>query len=355
MIAMSGGVDSSVAACLLKEKGYACTGVTMKLFGNEDIGASRDDVCCSLRDASDARSVAGALDMPHYVFNFSRDFEEQVIGIFVAEYEGGRTPNPCIDCNRYLKFEKLFARARQLGYDFIATGHYARIARDERSGRFLLKKALDRTKDQSYVLYMLTQEQLAHTLFPLGGLKKSEVREIAQARGFVNAKKRESQDICFVPSGNYSEFIERRTGKRSEPGDFVDESGRPLGRHGGLIRYTIGQRRGLGISLRDKLFVCGKSVRENTVTLGGEESLYANVLIAGDFNLVSREFLDGPLRVKAMTRYRQEEQPASVEMTGPDEVKVAFDEPQRAAAPGQAVVLYEDDVVLGGGTIVAMR
>ncbi|MDR3254462.1 MAG: tRNA 2-thiouridine(34) synthase MnmA [Synergistaceae bacterium] len=355
MIAMSGGVDSSVAACLLKESGCACTGVTMKLFDNEDIGADRDDVCCSLRDASDARSVAGKLGFPHYVFNFSRDFDEFVIEKFIKEYERGRTPNPCIDCNRRLKFDRLFSRARQIGCDFIATGHYARIERDERSGRFLLKKALDGTKDQSYVLYMLTQEQISHTLFPLGGLKKSEVREIATQRGFVNAQKNESQDICFVPDSRYADFIERRRGRRGEPGDFIDESGRTIGRHKGLLRYTIGQRRGLGISSPDKLFVCGMSVSDNTVTLGGEDSLLSSVLFADGFNLLSREAIDRPLRVNAMTRYRQVERPATVEAIGQDKIRVTFDTPQRAVAPGQAVVLYEDDTVLGGGTIVAMR
>ncbi|MDR1944505.1 MAG: tRNA 2-thiouridine(34) synthase MnmA [Synergistaceae bacterium] len=354
MIAMSGGVDSSVAACLLKEAGYACTGVTMKLFGNEDIGASREDVCCSLKDSRDARSVAGKLDIPHYVFNFTRDFEEQVIERFIREYEQGRTPNPCVDCNRYLKFMKLFSRARQLGFDYIATGHYARIERDGQSGRFLLKKALDRTKDQSYVLYMLTQEQLSHTILPLGGLKKSEVREIAQARGFINAAKSESQDICFVPDGRYADFIEQRRGKPSEPGNFIGESGEIIGRHRGLIRYTIGQRRRLGVSFPERVFVSKKNAPENTITLGSESSLYSSVLIAEGFNLISRDAITAPLRVSVMTRYRQEERPATVEGLDGDKIRVVFDEPQMAAAPGQAVVLYEDDVVLGGGTIVAM-
>jgi tRNA-specific 2-thiouridylase len=294
------------------------------------------------------------LGIPHYVFNFTRDFETRVIERFVTEYESGRTPNPCLDCNRWLKFDRLFLRARQIGCGFIATGHYAVTERDGASGRFLLKKALDRTKDQSYVLYMLTQEQLSCTLLPLGGLRKSEVREIAEARGFVNAKKHESQDICFVPDGRYADFIERRRGRPSEPGDFVDESGRKLGTHMGVIRYTVGQRRGLGLASTGRLFVRGVDADRNTVTLGGEESLFSKVLFADEFNLISRKTIDRPLRVGAMTRYRQAEQPATVEMTGPDKIRLTFDEPQRAVAPGQAVVLYEEDSVLGGGTIVSM-
>ena len=355
MIAMSGGVDSSVAACLLKESGHSCTGVTMKLFANEDIGASGDNVCCSLSGSLDARSVAAKVGFPHYVFNFSREFDEHVIGRFIGEYENGRTPNPCIDCNRFLKFEKLFQTARQTGCDYIATGHYARIERDGHNGRYLLKKALDRTKDQSYVLYMLSQEQLSRTLFPLGGLKKSEVRRIAEDRGFINSQKPESQDICFVPEGKYADFIERRTGRKSEPGDFIDESGKIIGRHRGLIRYTIGQRRGLGIPNPERFFVREKNVRDNTIMLCEEASLYANAVFAENFNLISRAAPPGPVRVLAMTRYRQKECAATVEWTDADRVKVTFDEPQRAAAPGQAIVLYElldGDTVLGGGTIV---
>jgi tRNA-specific 2-thiouridylase len=354
MIAMSGGVDSSVAAHLLCEQGYSCIGVTMKLFENDDIGAESDDLCCSLGSSLDARRVAAKIGIPHYAFNFSRDFDERVIGKFIREYELGRTPNPCVDCNRFLKFDRLFETARQAGCGYIATGHYARVDLDALSGRYLLKKALDRTKDQSYVLYMLTQEQLARTLFPLGGMRKSEVREIASARGFANAQKPESQDICFVPDGRYADFIERRTGRKSEPGDFVDESGRVIGRHRGLIRYTIGQRRRLGISCSEKLFVRDKNPLDNTVTLCVEESLYTKTLVAEDFNTISRDVPDAPLRVRAMTRYRQEERLATAVWTSQDRVVVTFDEPQRQAAPGQAVVLYEferEDVVLGGGTV----
>ncbi|MDR1020710.1 MAG: tRNA 2-thiouridine(34) synthase MnmA [Synergistaceae bacterium] len=356
MIAMSGGVDSSVAAHLLCEQGYACIGVTMKLFENDDIGAESNDVCCSLSSSLDARRVADKIGIPHYTFNFSRDFDERVIGKFVREYELGRTPNPCVDCNRFLKFERLFLTARQAGCDFIATGHYAGVGLDGQSGRYLLKKALDKAKDQSYVLYMLTQEQLARTLFPLGGMRKSEVREVASAYGFANAQKPESQDICFVPDGRYADFIERRTGRKSEPGDFIDESGRAIGRHKGLIRYTIGQRRRLGIARPERFFVRGKNPLDNTVTLCGEESLCSKTLVAEDFNTISCEIPDAPLRVRAMTRYRQRECLATAVWTSQDRVVVTFDEPQRLAAPGQAVVLYEtgrEDVVLGGGTVSA--
>jgi tRNA-specific 2-thiouridylase len=326
----------------------------MKLFENDNIGALSDDVCCSLSSSLDARRVADKIGIPHYVFNFSRDFDERVIGKFVREYELGRTPNPCVDCNRFLKFERLFHMARQAGCDFIATGHYARVERDERSGRYLLKKALDRTKDQSYVLYMLTQEQLARTFFPLGGMTKGEVREVAAAHGFANAQKPESQDICFVPDGRYADFIERRTGRKSEPGDFVDECGRAIGRHRGIIRYTIGQRRRLGIPCPPRLFVRSKNPLDNTVTLCEERSLYSKTLVAEGFNMISREVPDVPVRVRAMTRYRQEERIATAVWTSHDRVIVTFDEPQRLSAPGQAVVLYEqgrEDVVLGGGTI----
>jgi tRNA-specific 2-thiouridylase len=355
IVAMSGGVDSSVAAFLLRERGFQCSGVTMKLFSNEDIGKSRDDACCSLADAADARSVANKLGIPHYVFNFSRDFDRQVINRFIDEYENGRTPNPCIDCNRYLKFGKLLLRAEQMEHRFVATGHYARIDRAAGNGRFLLKKALDKTKDQSYVLYMLTQAQLARILFPLGEMKKSEVRDIALGEGFINAGKGESQDICFVPDGKYADFIESRTGRRSAPGSFIDNSGKVIGTHKGLIRYTIGQRKGLGMPFPGKMYVCAKNAGNNTVTLGDEGSIYAKVVLADGFNLISQESLPSPARVKAVTRYGQTAAWAVAEMIENGRVRLEFDEPQRATAAGQAVVLYEDDVVLGGGIIAEMR
>ncbi|MDR1966675.1 MAG: tRNA 2-thiouridine(34) synthase MnmA [Synergistaceae bacterium] len=354
MIAMSGGVDSSVAACLLSEQGFDCTGVTMKLFDNEGVGLDREDTCCSALDAEDARSVAHKLGIPHFVFNLSRDFAEHVIKRFVDGYMAGRTPNPCIDCNRFVKFEKLFARARASGHDYIATGHYARVERDE-SGRFRLLKSIDESKDQSYVLYSMTQDQLAHTLFPLGGMTKAEVRAIARARGFRNAAKGESQDICFVPDGDYANFIERLLPHSPGGGDFIDESGRVIGRHGGHIRYTIGQRRGLGVGFSRRMFVVGKNPADNTVTLAGEEALYSKVLYADEINLITVDALDGRARVTVRTRYRQTEQPAVAEAAGDGIMRVEFDVPQRSFAPGQAVVLYDGDAVFGGGTIRETR
>ncbi|MDR2179388.1 MAG: tRNA 2-thiouridine(34) synthase MnmA [Synergistaceae bacterium] len=356
MIAMSGGVDSSVAAHLMKERGFDCVGVTMKLFSNADVGIDRDDVCCSLKDTEDARDVAFRLGIPHYVFNFTAEFAERVIRRFVEAYENGLTPNPCIDCNRYIKFDRLFARAMDLEYAFVVTGHYARIEQTGRlpgSGRFLLKKALDDAKDQSYFLYSMTQTQLAHTLFPLGGLRKQEVREIASAQGFLNAKKHESQDVCFVTGGSYADFIEGHRGNRCPPGDFIDPEGRVLGRHKGLIRYTVGQRKGLGLSFPRPMYVCGKNVLDNTVTLGDERLLYSKVLFAEDVNWIVPP-PSSIFKVRAKTRYRQPEQEATVRTEG-GRIRVDFDEPQRAIATGQAVVLYDGDVVVGGGTIAAVE
>ena len=296
--------------------------------------------------------MAFRLGIPYYVFNFSARFEAEVIGRFTAAYENGRTPNPCIDCNRFLKFDKLHRRAQELGYDFVATGHYARIEYDEALGRYLLKKAADPGKDQSYVLYTLTQAQLAHTKFPLGGMTKPEVREIAQEQGFVNARKRDSQDICFVPNGDYADFIERRTGKKCPEGNFIDRDGHILGKHRGIIRYTVGQRKGLGLSLPEPMYVCAVNPEDNTVVLGREAELYTRTLTAKDINLISVPCIEKPLRVKAKIRYRQAEQQASVTQTDTDTLKIEFDAPQRAATKGQSVVLYDGDTVVGGGTIV---
>ncbi|MDR3280242.1 MAG: tRNA 2-thiouridine(34) synthase MnmA [Synergistaceae bacterium] len=347
---MSGGVDSSVAAFLLRERDYDCIGVTMKLFSNDDVGLDREDTCCSARDAEDARTVCAKLGIPHFVFNLSDEFDEHVIRRFVDEYMSGRTPNPCIDCNRFVKFEHLFARARSAGHEYIATGHYARVSRDA-TGRYSLRKAADETKDQSYVLYSLTQEQMAHTLFPLGGLTKKEVRSMALSRGFRNAAKEESQDICFIQGGDYVSFIERRLGRGFEPGDFLDTSGRVIGRHRGAIRYTIGQRRGLGVGFSRRMFVCRKNHTENTVTLGDENELYSKVIYADEINLIAVDTIDAPTRVTARTRYRQTEHQAMIEQVGDDIIRVEFDEPERSAAPGQAIVLYDGDAVFGGGTI----
>ena len=351
IIAMSGGVDSSVAALLTKETGDECIGATMKLFHNEDIGVKREKTCCSLDDVEDARNVCYRMGIRYYVFNFSERFKEDVMDRFVDAYEHGATPNPCIDCNRYLKFDKMFQRMRELEYDYIVTGHYARVEYDEEKNRYLLKKAVDDTKDQSYVLYMLTQEQLAHIPLPLGGLRKTEVREIAEKHGFVNARKHDSQDICFVPDGDYAKFIEQYTGRKSIPGDFVDTEGNILGKHKGIIHYTLGQRRGLGIPAASRLYVCDISPKTNQVVLGNNEDLFHSELTATKVNLISCESLKEPMRLKAKIRYRHPEQEAVAWQTEDGVLHVRFDKPQRAITRGQAVVLYDGDIVVGGGVI----
>ena len=352
LIAMSGGVDSSVSAALMREKGYDCIGVMMKLFQNETVDIPKGHTCCSLDDAEDARRVAFRLEMPFYVFNFTDDFAGQVIDRFVAAYETGATPNPCIDCNRYMKFERLYQRARELECDTIVTGHYARVEYEEEKQRWLLKKSLNTAKDQSYVLYFLSQEQLSHTQFPLGEYEsKEEVRTIAERYGFVNARKHDSQDICFVVNGDYGDFLEHYTGKSYPHGSFVDTQGHVLGEHKGIIRYTIGQRKGLGLALPAPLYVCRKNMKENTVILSPESGLYSRELIAGDFNWIAYEQPTEPVRVTAKTRYHAKEAPAQAEVLQTGQVRIVFDEPQRAVTVGQAVVLYDGELVVGGGTI----
>ncbi len=349
IIAMSGGVDSSVAAYLMITQGYDCIGATMKLFYNEDMGMDRQKACCSLEDVENARSVAFRLGIPYYVFNFSADFRKQVIRRFIAAYESGATPNPCIDCNRYLKFDRLYRRARELGYTYVVTGHYARI--EEQDGRFLLKKALDSSKDQSYVLYAMTQDQLRHTLFPLGTMYKRETRRIARQQGFLNCDKPDSQDICFVPDGDYGKFMEQYRGKPYPDGVFLDENGAAVGKHSGAVGYTIGQRKGLGLSMGKPVYVYDKDMEKNTVSVGDEHLLYSKGLIAGDVNWIAFDAPAPSLRTKAKIRYRQAEQWATVRPLDDGTIHVEFDEPQRAITVGQAVVLYDGDTVLGGGTI----
>ena len=350
LVAMSGGVDSSVSAFLMKEAGFDCTGVTMRLFDNEDAGMEREKSCCSLDDVEDARAVANRLGIPYFVFNFKADFKRCVIDRFIEAYECGATPNPCIDCNRFLKFERLYRRAREIECDFIVTGHYARI--EKSGGRFLLKKAKDSTKDQSYVLYSLTQEQLAHTKFPLGEFEKSEVRKIAEEHGFVNAKKHDSQDICFVPDGDYAKIIELHTGKSYPHGNFVGIDGEILGEHKGIIRYTIGQRKGLGLALPEPLYVCEKRIDTNEVVLGRNEDLFSREFDVSDINWIAFDAPPEKFRASVKIRYRQKEQPAEIIKDGENRVHVVFDEPQRAITSGQAAVFYDGDTVIGGGTII---
>ena len=350
-VAMSGGVDSSVAAVLLLQHGYELSGVNLRMFHNEDLGQSRERTCCSLADAEDAALVARRLGFPFYVFDFSRVFRDTVIRNFVQEYQAGRTPNPCAECNRSVKFGALLQRARTLGCDYLATGHYARVEQDPSSGRYLLKRAADRSKDQTYFLYMLTQEQLAHTLFPLGGLCKTEVRQIAEAHDLVNARKHDSQDICFVPDGKYADFIERTVGSPAPAGPFLDREGRVLGQHKGLIRYTLGQHKGLGLSTEEPLYVLEKDAAANTIRLGPDSALWTRQLTAEQVNLISLPELTAPLRVTAKTRYSQRESAAVLEPMPGGQIRLTFDEPQRAITPGQAVVFYDGDVVVGGGII----
>jgi tRNA-specific 2-thiouridylase len=323
----------------------------MKLFSNEDVGEPRENGCCSAEDAETARAVADRIGIPFYVFNFAEDFKERVVRRFAEAYMNGETPNPCIDCNRFMKFDRFLRRARELGMEYVATGHYARVERDTGSGRFLLKKGLDGAKDQSYVLYAITQEQLRHTVFPLGGLTKTQVRKIAREHGFPNANKSESQDICFVRRRGYADFIKQYAARDVPKGRFTDADGNDLGEHRGVIHYTVGQRKGLRISSATPLYVCAICTENNTVVVGPEETLYAKTLLARDINLIATERLDAPLRARAKIRYAQPEQPATVRQLDADTLRVEFDSPQRAITKGQAVVLYDGETVVGGGTI----
>lgn len=346
LVAMSGGVDSSAAAALLVQQGYDCDGAMLKLAPNED---SR---CCSADDAEDARQAATRLGMRFYVFNETDRFRRCVMDKFTAEYAAGRTPNPCIDCNRELKFGALLDRALTLGYDYIATGHYARVAYDAESGRYRLLRGAERRKDQSYVLYQLTQHQLAHLLLPVGGYDKPAIRDKAREAGLDNADKGDSQDICFVPDGDYVSFITRCVGHESPTGPFVDREGRVLGQHKGFIRYTKGQHKGLDLAIEPPLYVLRKDPADHAVYLGHNEDLFTSELIAGDWNWISIPALTAPMTVTVKTRYSQREAEAVAEPLSGGQVRLRFREPQRAVTPGQFVVLYDGDAVVGGGVIL---
>ena len=348
---MSGGVDSSVAAYLLKEAGYQVIGVTMELMPEEDPFLQSENAgCCGLTAAKDAGRVASQIGIPHYVFNLRKEFDEHVIAYFVRSYQEGRTPNPCIECNRHLKWGALLQRGLQIGADYVATGHYARVIRCE-NGRYALKTAEDGHKDQTYALYQLSQEQLSRTLMPLGEYSKEDVRRIALELGLITAKKPESQEICFVPDGDYASFIERREGAASPHGNFVDESGAVLGEHKGIIRYTVGQRKGLGISFGEPRYVLSVDPENNEVVLGANEDLMKKEVYASSVCFMGIPDLSEPVRAFAKIRYNHRAAPCLIKKTGNDEICAIFDEPQRAATPGQALVVYCDSVLLCGGTI----
>lgn len=344
LVAMSGGVDSSAAALLLRQQGYDCDGAMLKLIPNSD---SR---CCSADDAEDARAVAYRLGMKFYVFNETDAFRRDVMEHFTAEYCAGRTPNPCIDCNRCLKFGAFLDRALQMGFDYIATGHYARVDYDETRGIYRLLRGESRTKDQSYVLYQLTQRQLAHLLLPVGSFEKPELRKKAEEAGLANAHQADSQDICFIPDGDYVRFLRDYGGVTPQPGDFVDGSGRVLGRHRGLECYTAGQRKGLGVSADRPLYVISKNAEDHTVLLGDNEELFSSALLASRVNWIAGT-PEGEVRCTVKTRYSQKECDAVVTPLPDGGAHVALLTPQRAVTAGQAVAFYDGDEVLGGGTI----
>ena len=350
-VGMSGGVDSSVAAYLLKEQGYDVIGVTMQIWQDEDpLAQAENGGCCGLSAVDDARRVADRLGIPYYVLNFKREFKENVIDYFMDEYMHARTPNPCIACNRYVKWEALLNRARELGCDYIATGHYARVVQLD-NGRYALKKSATDRKDQTYALYNLTQEQLAHTLMPVGEYEKEQIREIAAKIGLLIANKPDSQEICFIPDNDYAGYIERESGKTFPKGNFVDLEGNILGTHKGIIHYTIGQRKGLGLSMGRPVFVVDIRPETNEVVIGSNLDTFHDSLYAGKVNLMSVDALEGEREVTAKIRYSHKGAPCRIKMVDEDTVLCKFEEPVRAITPGQAVVFYDGDIVLGGAVI----
>ena len=352
VVGMSGGVDSSVAAYLLKEQGYEVIGVTMQIWQEETNQEMEENGgCCGLSAVDDARRVAETIGVPYYVMNFRKEFKENVIDYFVEEYLKGHTPNPCIACNRYVKWESLLKRSLEIGADYIATGHYAKIVQLE-NGRYTLKKSVTSEKDQTYALYNLTQEQLSHTLMPIGAYEKPMVREIAKKANLPVANKAESQDICFVPDNDYAKVVEEMSGVKPVPGEFIDLNGNVIGMHKGMIHYTVGQRKGLGLSLGYKAFVVELLKDTNQVVIGRGEDVFSNGLVANRLNFMSIESLEGEREVIAKVRYSHKGAKCVIKMSGEDELSCRFLEPQRAITPGQAVVFYDGDYVLGGGTIV---
>lgn len=345
-IAMSGGVDSSVAAFLAKEQGFDCIGATAQMCDRALLGDAFSE-----HSIADAQTVAAHLGIDFHIIDAVDAFKDAVVSDFISCYEQGLTPNPCIRCNRHIKFSYLLDKALKLGCRYIVTGHYARIRQDESTGRYLLFRAIDSAKDQSYFLATLRQEQLRHILFPLGEYTKEQIRKIAEEQGFVNAKKRDSQDICFIPDGDFMAFIRRYTGKDYGAGDFLDLQGKPVGKHNGAIAYTLGQRKGLGLAMGEPVYVCSKDMSANTVTVGPENTLYTRTLVAEGWNWLPFPVLTEPMLVSAKARSRHNPQPATVYPAEDGRARVVFDTPQRAVTPGQTVVLYQGDMVVGSGTI----
>lgn len=352
VVGMSGGVDSSVAAYLLKEQGYDVVGVTMQIWQDESADVVEDHGgCCGLSAVDDARRVAAKLDIPYYVMNFKNEFQKNVIDYFVREYKAGRTPNPCIACNRFVKWESLLTRSLSIGADYIATGHYARISQLP-NGRFAIRNSVTAKKDQTYALYNLTQEQLSRTLMPIGDYTKEEVRKIADDIGLVVAHKPDSMEICFVPDNDYAGFIERETGDISVPGDFVDTSGNVIGRHDGVIHYTVGQRKGLGLAMGKPVFVVAIHPETNQVVIGDDSDVYTDKLYANHLNMMAVPDITEPVHLMAKIRYSHSGTVCTVRKIDTDTIECTFDEPVRAVTPGQAVVLYDGEYVYGGGTIL---
>ncbi len=357
VVGMSGGVDSSVAACLLKEQGYEVIGVTMRTWepkGSQDnsLAFEEDGGCCGLAGVEDARRVAEVLDIPYYVMNFKKEFQEKVVDYFVSEYLAGRTPNPCIACNRYVKWEALLQRSLEIGADYIATGHYARIEQLS-NGRYAIRNSVTARKDQTYALYNLTQEQLAHTLMPVGEFTKDEIRQIALKNHLPVANKADSQDICFVPDGDYATLIEQEAPEKVPgPGNFVLEDGTVIGQHKGITHYTVGQRKGLGIAMGHPVFVSLIKPETNEVVISEENSVFKKELICNHINFMGMEDLREPRRVLAKIRYAHQGEWCMIERLGEDQIHCNFENPVRAITPGQAVVFYDGEYVMGGGSIL---
>ena len=352
VVGMSGGVDSSVAAYLLKEQGYDVIGVTMQIWQDESQEQIEDNGgCCGITAVDDARRVAMQLDIPYYVMNFKDEFKKNVIDYFTDEYIHGRTPNPCIACNRHVKWESLLRRSLEIGADCIATGHYARIAQLE-NGRYAIRNSVTAKKDQTYALYNLTQEQLSHTLMPVGDYNKDEIRAIAEKIGIQVAHKTDSMEICFVPDNDYAGFITRETGYVSRPGNFVDLHGNILGTHKGIIHYTVGQRKGLGLAMGHPVFVVAIRPETNEVVIGENDDVFSTKLYANNINLMSVDKIEEPIRARAKIRYSHEGADCTIRMADDGLLECVFDEKQRAVTPGQALVIYDGDYVLGGGTII---